>query len=106
MTIARIWRGWARVQQAVAYERMLVDRILPEIRQSKLPGLVSMTLLRRTDGNEIEYQTILIFESLDSIKAFAGEDAERAHLDPDGVKLLSRFDERARHYEIVDRVEL
>jgi heme-degrading monooxygenase HmoA len=104
--VARLWQCWASGEDALAYERMLIDRILPEIRHSKLPGLLSMTLMKRPDGDEIHYQTILVFSSLEDIKAFAGEDAERAHLDPQGLKLLSRWDERARHYEIIDEISV
>ena len=101
MTIARVWRGWAEGDNAPAFEAMITDRVLPGIRNSGLKGLLSLTLLKRKDGQETEYQTILVFEDLASIKAFAGDDAEKAHLDPAGLQLLSRHDERVRHYEII-----
>jgi hypothetical protein len=58
-------------------------------------------LLRRDDGQEIAFVTITRFESLDAVRAFAGQDYERAVVEPEARALLSRFDQRSDHYEIV-----
>jgi heme-degrading monooxygenase HmoA len=58
-------------------------------------------LLRREDGDEVAFVTITRFESLESVRAFAGEDYEQAVVEPEARALLSRFDERSEHYEVV-----
>jgi hypothetical protein len=58
-------------------------------------------LLRREDGDEIAFVTITRFESLDSVRAFAGENYEQAVVEPEARELLARFDERSQHFEIV-----
>ena len=58
-------------------------------------------LLRRDAGDEIAFVTITRFESLESVRAFAGEDYEQAVVEPEARALLSRFDQRSEHYEIV-----
>jgi len=66
-----------------------------------VPGYVGADLLRRDAGAEIAFVTITRFESLESVRAFAGEDYEQAVVEPEARALLSRFDERSEHFEIV-----
>ena len=101
MAIARIWRGWTSSKNGPAFEAILTEHVLPEIRSSKLPGLIGLAVLKRPEGQETEYQTILVFHDLAAISSFAGTDVERAHLDARALPLLSHYDERVRHYEIV-----
>jgi antibiotic biosynthesis monooxygenase (ABM) superfamily enzyme len=67
----------------------------------RVPGYLGADLLRREDGDEIAFVTITRFESLESVRAFAGEDYEQAVVEPEARRLFSRFDERSEHYEIV-----
>jgi antibiotic biosynthesis monooxygenase (ABM) superfamily enzyme len=98
--IARMWRGWARsAENADAYEAFLRDIFLPAA--TKIAGYRGAQVLRRPAGDEIEFVTVTRFDSLDAIKAFAGEDAEKAHVAPRARELLAHWDERAVHYEIV-----
>ena len=98
--IARMWRGWAgTVENADAYEAFLRDTFLPAA--TKIDGYHGAQVLRRTVGDEIAFVTVTRFDSLAAIKAFAGEDAERAHVAPRARELLARCDERAVHFEIV-----
>jgi antibiotic biosynthesis monooxygenase (ABM) superfamily enzyme len=98
--IARMWRGWARtVENADAYEAFLRDTFLPAA--TKIDGYRGAQVLRRPAGDEIEFVTVTRFDSLEAIKAFAGEDAEKAHVAPRARELLAHWDERAVHFEIV-----
>ncbi len=97
--IARVWHGWARRAGADAYEAELRGTVLPGLRG--VDGYRGAHVLRRTDGDEVAFVTITYFESEDAVRAFAGEDPERAVVTPAARALLSRFDERARHYEVV-----
>jgi heme-degrading monooxygenase HmoA len=97
--IARIWHGWTAPENADAYEEFLHTKMFPSIH--RVQGYLGADLLRRDDGQEIAFVTITRFESLDAVRAFAGQDYERAVVEPEARALLSRFDQRSDHYEIV-----
>jgi heme-degrading monooxygenase HmoA len=97
--IARIWHGWTTPENAAAYEDFLRTTMFPSIH--RVPGYLGADLLRSDGDSEIAFITITRFESLDSVRAFAGEDYELAVVEPEARRLLSRFDERSEHYEVV-----
>jgi heme-degrading monooxygenase HmoA len=97
--IARIWHGWTSPENAPAYERFLRDKMFPSIHD--VPGFLGADLLRRDLDGEVAFITITRFESLESVRAFAGKDYEQAVIEPEARRLLSRFDERSAHYELV-----
>ena len=96
--IARLWRGWASRENAEAYERFLREQMFPSMQ--RVPGFRSVELLRRDAGGEIAFVTISRFDSLDAVRAFAGDDYERAVIEPEARALLSRADERSEHFEV------
>lgn len=98
--ISRVWRGWTTPSNADAYEALLREEIFVGITSRDIPGFRSIQLLRRTAGDEVEFVTIMEFDSLESVKAFAGEDYETAVVPPKARAILSRFDARSRHYEV------
>lgn len=95
--VTRIWHGWTTHANASAYEALLRAEILPGIH--RVPGYLGATLLRREADGEVEFVTLTRFESLDSVRAFAGADYERAVVPEAARTLLARFDERSAHYE-------
>ncbi len=99
--IARIWHGRTHPGDADAYENLLRSDVLPGIARREVPGYRGAHLMRRTLDDEVEFVTVLWFDSLDDVKAFAGEDHERAYVPERARLLLSSFDARSRHYEIV-----
>jgi heme-degrading monooxygenase HmoA len=96
--IARIWHGWAAPANADAYEELLRAEVLPGIH--RIGGHRGAYLLRREAGDEVEFVTITLFDSMDAVRAFAGDDVEAAVVPPAARALLSHFDERSVHYEI------
>jgi len=98
--ISRIWHGWAMPQNADAYEALLKSEIFVGIADRQITGFRGIHLLRRDLGREVEFITIMWFDSLDAVRAFAGEDYEAAVVPPKARALLSRFDERSQHYEV------
>ena len=102
--IGRIWHGYTTPENAETYENLLKDEIFIGIRNRQIPGFQEIQLLRRNLGTEVEFITIMWFDDLDSVRAFAGEDYEAAVVPPRARALLSRFDERSQHYEIRERL--
>ena len=101
--IARLWHGWTTPANADSYEKLLRSEILPGIHRIK--GYQGAYLLRRDSGAEVEFVTLTFFDSMDAVRAFAGEDYELAVIPPHARKLLSRFDARSVHYETILKPE-
>jgi heme-degrading monooxygenase HmoA len=98
--ISRIWHGYTSPENADAYERLLKSEIFTGIEGRKIPGFQGIQLFRRKRAHEVEFITVMWFDSLDSVRAFAGEDYEAAVVPPKARALLARFDERSQHYEV------
>jgi antibiotic biosynthesis monooxygenase (ABM) superfamily enzyme len=98
--IARIWYGWTKRANAKAYEEMLRNEIFPSIVARKIDGYRGAQLFIREDDDEIEFLTLLRFDSMDAVKEFAGADAGKPVIYPKAEALLTRMDERSRHYRI------
>ncbi|MFB6083670.1 MAG: antibiotic biosynthesis monooxygenase [Halorientalis sp.] len=103
--IERIWHGWTAPDDADEYERRLQEEILPEFAEEDIEGYRGVRVLRRPLDDEVEFVTIMRFDSIDAVREFAGEDYEAAHVPPKAREVLTRFDDRARHYEIRDQRE-
>src|SRR5512142_1518327 len=97
--IARVWRGATKPEHADSYESMLKPELLPGL--SKVSGYEGSYLLRRDLGHEVEFVTIILWESLDALKAFAGPDYEQSIIPEERRKYLSRHEDKAAHYEVV-----
>jgi heme-degrading monooxygenase HmoA len=97
--IARVWHGWTAPENADAYEDFLRTKMFPSIH--RVDGFGGADLLRNDDGEDVAFVTITRFDSLDAVREFAGDDYEVAVIEPEARALLSRFDERSAHYEIV-----
>jgi len=98
--IARLWHGWAAdARNADLYQAFLQTTFLPSAHG--IAGYRGATVLRRTAGDEVEFLTVTRFDTLDAIRGFAGDDAEAAHVAPYARTLLSHFDARCQHFEIV-----
>jgi heme-degrading monooxygenase HmoA len=98
--ISRIWHGYTSAENADAYEGLLKSEIFAGIEGRRIPGFQGIQLFRRTRASDVEFITVMWFDSLDSVRAFAGEDYEAAVVPPRARALLARFDERSQHYEV------
>ncbi len=96
--IARVWHGYTKPEHANGYESMLKPELLPGI--SKVKGYRGSYLLRREAGAEVEFITIMLWDSIDAIRAVAGKDYETAMIPEQRRKYLSRYDAKSTHYEI------
>ena len=98
--IARIWYGYPTPENADAYETLLRTEIFSGILARNVTGFRRIELLRGPVGEEVEFATIMWFDSIESVKAFAGADYETAVVPPKARAVLRRFDPRSRHYEV------
>lgn len=96
--IARIWHGYTKPEDADAYEAMLKPEMLPGI--GKVPGYRGGYVLRRLLEGEVEFVTIMIWESVEALKAVAGPNYTVSIIPEDRLKYLSRHESHAAHYEI------
>ena len=101
--ICRLWRGWTTVENAGAYQRIVHNDVIPAIEGRKIPGFRHIDLMKRDLGDEVEFQTLMWFDSIEAIIAFMGEDYARSHVPPQAREVLQRFDEHAAHFEVIDR---
>ncbi|HLJ70012.1 MAG TPA: antibiotic biosynthesis monooxygenase [Roseiarcus sp.] len=97
--IARLWRGYTRPEHAEAYEGMLKPELLPGV--GKIPGYKGSYLLRREVGGEVEFVTVMLWDSIDAIRAVAGADYEKAVVPEERRPYLKRYDAASAHYDIV-----
>ncbi len=98
--ISRVWHGWTSHQNADAYETLLKQEIFTGIQDRHIDGYRGIHLFRRTLEDEVEFVTIMWFDTIEAVKAFAGEDYEAAVVPPIARALLSRFDAYSQHYEV------
>jgi heme-degrading monooxygenase HmoA len=103
--ISRIWHGWASQENADNYEFLLRDEIFTWISNQNISGYRGIHLLRRSLKTEVEFITIMWFDSYEAVKEFAGEGYEKAVVPPKARKLLSRFDSHSQHYEVREMIK-
>ena len=103
--ICRLWRGWTTPDNADDYERIVHDEVIPGIEARKVEGFMQIDLMKRELGDEVEFQTLMWFDSIDAIKAFVGADYRVSHVPEVARSVLKRFDSHAAHYEVIDRRE-
>jgi len=98
--IGRIWHGWTTPENADTYEELLKSEIFVGIQAREIGGYRGIQLLRRELPGETEFVTIMWFDNLNAVRAFAGEDYAVAVVPPKARAILKRFDERSQHYEV------
>lgn len=102
--VGRIWHGYTTPENADVYFNLLKSEVIPGIAAMNIQGYNSIQVLRRQLKDEVEFITIMWFDSLENIKAFTGEDSEVAHVPPIARKVLKRFDARSQHYELIEEL--
>ena len=97
--IVRAWRGYASATAPEAYPKHLLESVRPKL--DLLAGFRGLSLFRRRIGEEVEYLVLTHWESMDAIRAFAGNEPERAVVEPEARAALVRFDDRVTHYDVL-----
>ncbi|GAB5534425.1 MAG: hypothetical protein Rubg2KO_06740 [Rubricoccaceae bacterium] len=102
MALKRTWHGWTTPANADIYLNLLRTEIFPGIAAKNIPGYRGVQLVRLEHADEVEFMTIMTFDSLANVIAFQGEDYQRAYVPDAAQKVLKRFDTVAAHYEVVE----
>ncbi|MCU0853468.1 MAG: hypothetical protein MUF63_00800 [Rhodobacteraceae bacterium] len=101
MAIKRVWRGWTTTANAEAYELLLAREVFPGIAAKGIMGYHEITLLRRDLPDEVEFMTIMDFESIQDVIAFQGEDYGQSYVPAAAKRVLKRCDDRSALYEVL-----
>ena len=96
--IARTWRGIATTAKADAYRRHFTSTVASRLKD--IAGYQGAYLLRREADGEVEFIAITLWDSIETIKRFAGPNPEVAVVEPEARASLTTFDDTARHYEV------
>ena len=99
--IARMWHGRVPASKAGAYRQFLNGRAIPDYRS--VPGNISVQVLERQEGDITHFITLTFWDNLESIRAFAGDDLEKAKYYPEDADFLLEYEPRVVHYEVVGR---
>lgn len=100
--IIREWRGRASPDHGEAYALHFRTKVVPELRE--VPGFLGAHLSHRTLGDLIEFLVLTRWESLEAVRAFAGEDIAKAVVEPGAVVALIDFDPHVQHYDVLETV--
>ena len=97
--ILRIWHGWTTPGNADSYEALLTGEVIPSIEDRNIDGFHGMEVYRRSVDNEVEFVVASFFDTVEALRAFVGEDCEVAYIPDKARAVLSRWDDRCRHYD-------
>lgn len=99
--ICRMWHGWTSLENADAYDSYLKNELFPRVRRElESRGYRGFHVLSGRRGQEVEFATLVWFESLEAVQSFAGANYEIPVISERARKLLSHFDNRCEHYQL------
>jgi len=96
--IVRMWHGWATPANADAYEEHFESTVQEHLRG--VPGFRRAELLRRVANDEVEFIAVTLWDTLDAVRDFAGAAYDRAVVEPEAERVLSRFDSTVLHFHV------
>lgn len=102
MTVKRVWHGWTTKENADKYQSILLNEVLPGIEAKRISGYRGIEVVRREQEKEVEFVTIMTYDSLENIKLLQGENYKKSYVPPRAQEVLKRWDKEAAHYEVVD----
>ena len=102
MAIKRVWHGWTTKENADIYQNILNKDVLPGIEAKKIPGYRQIEVLRIELEDEVEFVTIMTFESIQNVIDFQGEHYKRCYVPDVAQKALKRWDQESLHYELIE----
>ena len=102
MAVKRIWHGWTTNENAAKYQNLLHNEVFPGIEAKNIPGYQSIELMRRDHQDEVEFITIMTFDSLQNVIDFQGADYTRCYVPEAAQLVLKRWDKYSAHYEMIE----
>ena len=102
MAIKRIWHGWTTKPNADEYQKVLQEQVLPSIEAKHIPGYKEVEVLRMELDDEVEFITIMTFESIQNIIDFQGEKYQKSYVPEVAQRFLKHWDLEATHYELIE----
>ena len=104
--IIRTWKGWTTVENATVYEKMLIYEVFPEVKRKGMQGLEKVSISTMEKEGEVEFFLVLQFDSMQSVKMFAGENYEMAYIPENAKGVLLRYDRTAQHFTLKKELNL
>ena len=101
--IKRIWHGWTTRENSDKYIDVLTRVVIPSIEEKRIPGYRGVEIFKKDNGDEIEFITIITFDTLQNVIDFQGENYTRAYVPDAAQAVLKRWDHHCSHYEVIDR---
>jgi hypothetical protein len=99
--ICRMWHGWTMASQADAYDNYLKNELFPGVKgELGARGYRGFHVLRLERGSEVEFVTLVWFDSIDAVRSFAGQAYEVPVISAKARTLLSHYDERVEHFDL------
>lgn len=106
MKIIRTWKGWTTLENASIYEALLINEVFPAVKKKGVDGLEKVSISTMEKNDEMEFFLVLQFDSLDSVKKFAGESYNKAYIPDNAKRILKRYDKTADHFELKEELVL
>ena len=103
MSVKRIWHGWTTIKNADPYQELLHKEVFPGIEAKEISCYRCVELFRRDLDDEVEFITVMTFDSLQDVIDFQGEDYEKSYIPDSAKKVLKRWDEVATHFEAIEK---
>ena len=97
-----MWRGVVRLEDADEYADYIRETGFTAYGATE--GNRGAWMLRSDTDERTEFVTFSLWESYDSIRAFAGDDIDTAVYYPEDDRFLIERDERVSHYEVADQL--
>ena len=104
--IIRTWKGWTSIENAPKYEDMLINEVFPAVKRKGVEGLEKVSISTLEKNHEMEFFLVLQFDSLESVKMFAGEKYDMAYIPDNAKRVLSRYDNTAQHFTLKEELIL
>lgn len=102
MTIKRVWHGWTTKENADNYQHILQQEVIPGIEAKNIPGLRKFEIMRVDLEDEVEFLTMITFDSLGDVIAFQGENYQLSYIPKSAQEVLKRWDEETQHYDLIE----
>jgi hypothetical protein len=102
MATKRIWHGWTTLENADTYQQLLHDEIFPGIEAKSIPGYQKIELFRMDLDDEVEFVTIMTFDSSQNVIDFQGEDYKKCYVPDAAQRALKHWNQKSAHYETIE----